>query len=138
MERECSKDTRQRLSQSQKGVSVLSRGRKGHKLSQETKEKIRKAKLGKSSIKDNHIILNDLKTRNYDKAITTIKVIPDAIMMKDGKLIALEVEKKRHENLVRKKMDNYINDEFDIVIISWYLPNGEKMRDFIRENGVWN
>ena len=35
-------------------------------------------------------------------------------------------------------MDNYINDEFDIVIISWYLPNGKKVRDFIRKNGIWD
>lgn len=133
-----SEEVRKKISSSQKGISVMSRGRKGRILPENVKEKIRRSKIGIPSIKDNDIILNDLKTRDYDKAITTIKVIPDAIMVKNGKLIALEVEKKKYEYDIRKKMDNYINDEFDKVIISWYLPNGEKVRDFVRENGIWN
>lgn len=133
-----SEETKQKISVAQKGVSVMSRGRKGRIIPEDVKEKIRRSKIGIPNKKDNDIILNDLKTRHYDKVITTIKVIPDAIMVKDGKLIALEVEKKKYEYDIRKKMKNYINDEFDIVIISWYLPNGEKVRDFIRENGIWN
>jgi len=133
-----SKETKQKISSSQKGISVMRRGRIGHDVTEKTKEKIRSTKLGVSSIKDNDIILRDLKKRDYDKMIDIIKVIPDAIMIKDGKLIALEVEKKRWENDVRKKMKNYIKDQFDIVIISWYLPNGEWVRDFIRENDIWS
>ena len=135
-----SEETKQKLSQSQKGISVLSRGRPGTKVSEETKEKIRKSKLGKINGEQKHHIIIDkeLSFRKTDKYAITKGLVPDAIFIEDGKLVALEVEQKAHETNIREKMRMYENrNDYDKVIIVWYSRDGKRLKEWQKDNGEW-
>jgi len=132
-------DRIRKVALSQKGTSRPECGRKGHEVSQETRDKIRQSKLGKPSPKDTEIILSELKNQYYQKAVTTIKLVPDAILFRDGKLIAFELEKKKWETDVRRKMKQYDNDtRYDEVIIVWYSPEGIRLKEYRKIAGEWS
>ena len=133
-----SPDTIEKIRAKQLGVSVLSRGRMGHPVSEETKEKIRQKKLGVSVRSDHDIILKELVYRGTPKYAITKNIIPDAIFLEDGKLVALEVEKKPWELSIRKKMKSYENStDYDKVVIVWYSPSGERLKEWHKDNGEW-
>ena len=122
----------------QLGVSVPSRGRIGHTVSVETREKIRLKKIGKPAPVDTQIIINELKFRKAQKYFAMVGLIPDAIFFEDGKPIALEVQKSRWETGVRRKMAAYNNrPEYEKVILVWYSPKGERLKEWRKENGEW-
>ncbi len=136
--RRCDLETKTKISNSQKGISVLSRGRKGHIVTEETKEKIRQSRLGTSSIKDNNIIIEDIISRKVQKYALTEKLIPDAIYIENGKLVALEIEKKSCESDAKRKMQNYEKrNGYDKVIIAWYSKDKKKIKEWIKEKGKW-
>lgn len=131
-------EVKDKISQSQKGISVLSRGRLGHKISEEVKEKIRLKKLGKPSKQDHDIIIKELSFRKTEKYAITKGLVPDAIFIQDGKLVALELEKKKWETDIREKMKMYENrNDYDKVIIVWYSPQGERLKEWQKDNGEW-
>ncbi len=130
-----SQETKDKISKSQKGISVMSRGRK---LTLETIEKIKKTKIGKPCVNDIKIVEQELSKHQFEKGVTTHGILPDGIFFRYGKIIALEIEKKRHRSDIVRKMDHYNNDKkYDEVIIAWYYPNGEFVKYFIKRNGVW-
>lgn len=127
-----------KVAKQQKGMSRPECGRKGHSVSQETRDKIRNAKLGKPSPQDTDIILRELQNQRYQKAVTTIGLVPDAIFLRDGKLIAFELEKKRWETAIRRKMEKYDGDtRYDEVIIVWYNLQGERVKEYRKIDGEW-
>lgn len=136
-----SNETREKISQSQKGKSVLTRGRPGHVLTEETKEKIRQSKLqlNKKIIPDWEIVHKAAEIQNLKKYVITRAPIPDILFVdENGKLVAVEVEKKKWENEVRKKMDMHtLNTGYDKVILMWFLPTGEFQKQWVFENGKW-
>jgi hypothetical protein len=122
----------------QLGVSVLSRGRTGHIVSEETREKIRLKKLGKPAPVDTQIILNELKFRKAQKYFAMVGLIPDAIFFEDGKPVALEVQKSRWDADIRKKMAAYNNrPEYEKVVLVWYSPSGKRLKEWHKDNGEW-
>lgn len=140
LDHKTSEETRRKLSQSQKGISVLTRGRPGHTVSEETKEKIRLKKLGNVNGQKHHIIIDkELSFRKTDKYAITKGLVPDAIFIdEDGKLVALEVEQKKWETDIRQKMKMYENrNDYDKVIIVWYSPEGERLKEWQKDNGEW-
>ncbi|MDE1814297.1 MAG: hypothetical protein KGH87_08210 [Thaumarchaeota archaeon] len=133
-------DMRERISKKQRGISVMSRGRPGHITTEETRRKISLSKTGQSYPKDWNIILEELQNQKFDRSMPLIKPVPDAIMIKDGKVIALEVEKETGEYGIRDKMKLYENvTYFDQVIIVWYRTDTrERVGEFHKVNGVWS
>lgn len=128
----------ERIRSKQLGVSVPSRGRKGHIITAETREKIRQSKLGIATKTDHSIILTELAFRKVKRFAVTHGLIPDAIFIEDGKLVALEIEKERWESAIRTKMQGYNNrNDYDKVILVWYSPSGERLKEWIKENGDW-
>jgi len=122
----------------QLGISVLSRGRKGHIISEETREKIRQSKLGIATKVDHDIILTELGYRKVKKYAVTHGLIPDAIFIEDGKLVALEIEKERWESAITTKMQGYNNrNDYDKVILVWYSPEGKRLKEWQKDNGKW-
>jgi hypothetical protein len=137
--RSVSEETKRKISLAQKGISVLSRGRKGHPVSEETKEKLRLRKLGNTNGQNHHLIIDkELSFRKTSKYAITKGLVPDAVFIEDGKLVALEVEHKKWETEIRKKMKMYENrNDYDKVIIVWYSPKGERLKEWIKTNGEW-
>jgi hypothetical protein len=126
----------------------ISAGHKGHHRptksgwhhTEETKEKLRKIKTGKPCKKDSEIVDREIAIQGYSKFATTNGIIPDAVIVKDGKLIALEVEKERYEVGVREKMQNYAkkpNHGYDEVILVWYTPDNIRQKVWLLKNGEW-
>ena len=137
--RNVSQEHRDKISKAQKGISVLSRGRKGKVIPLEVREKIRQSKLGKPSPQDYMIVHTALEALGVKKAAVTKGLVPDAIFVKDGLLTALEVEKKRIESDIRRKMAQYDNrDDYDKVIIMWYDPKGNYLKQWVKYKGEWN
>jgi hypothetical protein len=137
--RNVSQEQRDKISKAQKGISVLSRGRKGKVIPPEVREKIRQSKLGKPSPQDYMIVHTALEALGVKKAAVTKGLVPDAIFVKDGLLTALEVEKKRIESDIRRKMAQYDNrDDYDKVIIMWYDPKGNYLKQWVKYKGEWN
>jgi hypothetical protein len=133
-----SEETRQKIILKQKGISKPQCGRAGHIVSEETKAKIRQSKLGKSWKADHDIILRELAFTAREKFAITNGLIPDAIFIEDGKLVALEVEKKRWETDIKRKMKNYDKrGDYDKVIIVWYSLEGERLKEWHKERGEW-
>lgn len=133
-----SEETRKKIAEKQKGKSLLTRGRKGHVVSDETKEKIKLTKIGKPWNGDWDIVHRAAQIKKLQKYVVTRAPIPDIIYVEDGKLIAIEVEKKPWETMIRKKMDGYKeNNGYDKVILMWFLPTGEFMKEWTLENGKW-
>jgi hypothetical protein len=135
-----SDEMRQRITQTQTGVSVPSRGKIGRKFSEETREKIRLSKLGKpASPIDYAIVLRELAFRKKTKFAVTQGLIPDAIFIEDGKLVALELQKERWLCGVRRKMQAYNNrTDYDKVIIVWYSCSGERLKEWQKVGrGEW-
>lgn len=127
-----------RVANAQKGTSRPECGKKGHIVTQETREKLRISHTGKKSPKDTDIIIRELENQYYQKAVTTINLVPDAIFFRDGKLIAFELEKKKWETSIRRKMQKYDNDfRYDEVIIVWYSPQGERLKEYRKIDGEW-
>lgn len=141
----CAKDNRylspesiQKIKYKQKGISVMSRGRKGHIITQETKDKIRLSKLGVPAPKDFQVIINEIKLEESTKTIPLVKRIPDGIIIRNNKVIAFEVEKEPAMWGIRNKMNLYDDDTiYDEVIIIWYRDN-IKIGKFHKVNGVWS
>jgi len=122
----------------QLGISNPKRGRIGHYVSERTKEKIRLKKIGKPAPVDTAIILSELKFRKVEKYFAMVGLIPDAVFIEDGRLVALEVEKERWETGVRRKMAAYNNrPEYEKVILVWYSPSGERLKEWHKDNGEW-
>lgn len=131
-------ETRDKISRAQKGVSVMSRARPGHEVTDETREKIRQKKLGKPSKKDFDIIQRELAFRATGKYAITKGLVPDAIFIEDGKLVALEVEKERWYTGIKRKMQQYENrNDYDKVILVWYSPDGQRLKEWQKDNGEW-
>ena len=137
--RNVSAEQRLKISIAQKGVSVMSRGRKGKVIPQDVREKIRNSKIGVPSKKDFEIVNTALKQLGVSKAAITKGLVPDAIFIENGRLVALEVEKKRYEVDIRRKMLAYDNrPDYDKVIIIWYSPSGEYLKTWTKDNGEWS
>jgi len=135
-----SEETKQKISSSQKYISYQNRGRKGHPISEETKEKIRQTKTGVSVKADWSIVEVEMKRRSISKYAIMQAPIPDAVFVdKDGKLTALELEKKPWETSIRTKMNEYqeYHTKWDKVIIVWYTLDGTRMKEWVLENGSW-
>lgn len=131
-------EVRDKISRAQKGITFMSRARPGHEVTEETKEKIRLKKLGKPSKKDYDIIMRELAFRAKGKYAITKGLVPDAIFIEDGKLVALEVEKERWFTGIKTKMQQYENrNDYDKVIIVWYSPEGERLKEWQKDNGEW-
>lgn len=138
--RSVSEETRNKISIAQKGISVPTRGRPGHKVSDETKEKIRLKKLGNMNGGQKHhiIIHKELSFRKTSKYAITKGLVPDAIFIEDGKLVALEIEHKKWETDIREKMKMYEDrNDYDKVIIVWYSPEGKRLKEWVKTNGEW-
>jgi hypothetical protein len=136
--RNISEETRIKIVAAQKGISCPSRGRIGHIVSEETREKIRQSRLGQPSISDHDIILQELAYRGTPKYAITRYIIPDAIFIEDGHLVALELEKKKWETDIRRKMKSYENStDYDKVVLVWYSPKGERLKEWHKDNGEW-
>jgi hypothetical protein len=137
-EHNVSPEMRRAISIAQKGVSVPARGRFGHSVSEATKEKIRLKKLGRPAPVDTAIIISELKFRKIEKYFAMVGLIPDAVFIQDGKLVALEVEKERWETGIRRKMAAYNNrPEYEKVILVWYSPSGKRLKEWHKDNGEW-
>jgi len=97
------------------------------------------AKLGKpASPVDYAIVLKELAFRKKTKYAVTQGLIPDAIFIEDGKLVALEIEKEKWEAAIRLKMQAYNNrNDYDKVILVWYSRRGERLKEWQKENGEW-
>lgn len=134
-----SEDSKKKISDKQTGVSVLTRGRKGHIVSEETKEKIRSVKKGKNGIvPDWKIVTTEMQRRGINKYVMTTRPVPDAIWVEDGKLIALELEKKPWLTAVKEKMDLYkLGTNYDKVYLVWYNLKGTRQKEWLFENGHW-
>ncbi len=134
-----SDEMRQRITATQTGVSVPARGRIGRRIPEAVREKIRLSKLGKpASPVDYAIVLKELSFRKKTKFAVTQGLIPDAIFIEDGKLVALEIEKERWETAIRTKMHAYDNrKDYDKVILVWYSRRGERLKEWQKENGEW-
>ena len=134
-----SEETKKKISLAQKGISVLARGRPGHLVSDETKQKIRLKKLGNNNGQKHHIIIDkELSLRKISKCALTKGLVPDAIFIEDGKLVALEVEQKKWESDIRQTMQIYDNrNDYDKVILVWYSLDGERLKEWQKENGEW-
>ena len=138
-------ESRNKVSLSQLGKSCPQRGRKGRKLSEETKMKISEGMLRKPVLSyDTHwdIIKKDADSLGFDNYVTLDKTVPDIIGVKDGKLIAVEIETKRGLYEVQMKLNQYNNipKKYDKVIIIWrWLRNPNLVLGrWEFENGVWN
>jgi hypothetical protein len=136
--------TRQLISQAQKGISVLSRGRPGHIVSDETKAKIRNARLGKKRGKyDFDLVRQEVALEGAQRFFVTNPIIPDAIIIEGMKVIALEIQKVRWENDAKKKFANYDNNPehgYDEVRIVWYNRASVKMKVWVwkKETREWS
>jgi hypothetical protein len=136
--------TRQLISLAQKGISVPSRGRPGHIVSDETREKIRNIKLGKKLGKyDFDLVRREVALEGAPRYIVTNPVIPDAIIIEGTNVIAVEIQKARWENDAKKKFANYDNNPnhgYDEVRIVWYNRESVKMKVWIwkKETREWS
>jgi hypothetical protein len=136
--------TRQLISQAQKGISVLSRGRPGHIVSDETREKIRNTKLGKKRGKyDFALVRQELALEGVQRYFVTYPIIPDAIIVEGTNVIALEIQKVRWENDAKKKFANYDNNPnhgYDEVRIVWYNRASVRMKVWVwkKETREWS
>jgi hypothetical protein len=135
-----SEETRHKISISKTGILT---GRKGYKMTQEVKLKIRLAKIGKPTTRQNwDTVHQELKRKGVSIYAITRAPIPDAIWVEDGKPVALELENKRVFFEVKEKMKQYEEADltyhkFDKVYLVWYLPNGVRMNEWVYKNGVW-
>lgn len=120
--RKLSETTKDKIRQSQIGISYPQRGRTGHLVTETTRLKISQSRIGKHIQTDWDIVDRDLKERGIIKSAITKTVVPDSIFIdEDGLLVAYEVEKKTWENEAKRKMLKYKNmNGYDKVIIVWY------------------
>lgn len=134
-------ETIQKIMNAQKGVSVLSRGRFGHVVSEETRAKLRELKkVQKPTQTDWDVVLREVEHRGIKNGAIMTAPIPDYVFIDEhGKLAAIEIEKEKWESGVRTKMREYTNfpDKWDKVILVWYSPEGKRMKEWILENGDW-
>ncbi|WP_415280911.1 NUMOD3 domain-containing DNA-binding protein [Candidatus Nitrososphaera sp. FF02] len=135
--------TRQLISQAQKGISVLSRGRPGHIVSDETKAKIRNARLGKKRGKYDFDLVRQEVALGAQRFFVTNPIIPDAIIVEGTKVIALEIQKVRWENDAKRKFGTYDknpNHGYDEVRIVWYNRASVKMKVWVwkKETREWS
>lgn len=137
--RHYSDETRRKISEKQKGIAKIHSGRLGHVVTEETRRKISQAKRGVSCKQDYNLIIQEMQRRGITKYVnTTRRPIPDAIYIENGKLVAVEVEKKPIESDVVRKMDRYsVARNYDKVILVWYLRSGERFKEWQYENGQW-
>jgi hypothetical protein len=97
------------------------------------------SKLGRPAPVDTQIIISELKHRGIQKYFAMVGLIPDAVFLENGKMVALEVEKERWETGIRAKMAAYNNrPEYEKVILVWYSPSGERLKEWVKENGEWH
>lgn len=140
----CSPEVIKRISQSQLGVSVPSRGRIGHIVSDETREKIRNKKLGKKLGKyDLDLVKREVALEGAQRYLITSPIIPDAIIVEGTRVIALEIQKTRWENDAKKKFANYDNNPdhgYDEVRVVWYDRTSVRMKVWMwkKETREWS
>jgi DNA-directed RNA polymerase subunit N (RpoN/RPB10) len=129
---------RRKISDRQAGISVPSRGR-SRPQSEEVRLKISLAKKGKTGIvADWEIVTTEMLRRGISKYVMTRRPVPDAIWIEDGKLVALELEKKSDLHPIKEKMDIYRRGtNYDKVYLVWYSLKGEFRKEWIFENGAW-
>jgi hypothetical protein len=87
------------------------------------------------------IVIKEMQHRRTSRyANLTQRPIPDTIYIEDGKLVALELEKKPNLGNIRRKMKLYESQDYgyDKVIIVWYTPDGVRRKEWILENGNWS
>lgn len=138
---EVTEDTKSKIRSKQFGISVMSRGKPGRIIPQEVRDKIRNSKLGVPTPKDWEGMRKELNM--YEglidtKVIPLIKPVPDGILIQNGQVIAVEIEKEPYEYGIRTKMKYYDNIKyFDKVIIIWYRDN-ERVGEFHKINGIWS
>lgn len=127
-----SKETREKIRQTQIGVAAPQRGRKGRKHTEEMRKKMGEARKGIKSICDWDIVTSYMADMNITNYSLTRKPIPDALYVENGMLVAVEVEKKKYEHAARAKMLNYEkSNSYDKVIIVWY-SRGIKRKEWIK------
>ncbi|MEO9362478.1 MAG: hypothetical protein ABI348_01135 [Nitrososphaera sp.] len=137
-------EARKQISQAQIGISVPSRGRPGHIVSDETRVKIRNAKLGKKLGKyDFNLVRNEIALEGAQRYFVTYPIIPDAIIIDGTRVIALEVQKARWENNAKKKFETYDNNPdhgYDEVRVIWYTREGIRMKIWVwkKETKAWS
>jgi hypothetical protein len=135
-----SEESKKKISESQIGISVPSRGVDGHIVPEEVRMSIRLSKTGVSVKADWDIVDTAMKRLGISRYALLRAPIPDSIFIENGKIVALEVEKKPWETDIRKKMKEYqeYHTKWDKVIIMWYDLDGNFRKKWVLENGVWS
>lgn len=131
-----------RLSASQYGISVLSRGRPGKTMSEKFKDHLSKVRTGKHYPIDLNIIEKEVASLDFSQVATTVGIIPDLIGIVDDKLIAVEVERELYESGIRNKMLNYTtkksNHGYNEVRLVWYsAQDGSRKKEWILKDKAW-
>jgi hypothetical protein len=116
---------RKAVTEKQSGVSAPQRGRVGHVVSEDTKLKIslkRRLRHEVCAFQPHwNKIHEELSKRGITKYASMDLIVPDAVFIEDGKLVAFELEHKRWFTEVKKKMMQYMNcTKYDKVILIWY------------------
>lgn len=86
-------------------------------------------------------ILREIALNGFNKFATTQHVVPNAIVVRDGKLIAIEIERERWESGVRHKMksyDEYPAHGYDEVLLFWYTPDNIRRKVWTLKDGEWS
>jgi hypothetical protein len=100
--------------------------------------KIKLMKIGVPIKVDWDVVVSELAARGVTKYAIMREPIPDAVWIEGDRLVALELEKKRWESDVRRKMRQYKEvDKFDKVILVWYSRDLRRLKEWVLENGTW-
>lgn len=133
-------ESRRKISDTQRGISIMSRGKPGHIVYEETRHRLSLTRTGGSTKQDYAIVPKEMAYRGIASYVNlTKRPIPDAIFIENGKLIAVEVEKERWKSGIRNKMQEYADhgDKWDKVILVWYSPEGQRLREWVLDDGQW-
>ncbi len=116
-----------------------------HEISKESRIKMALSKAGISTKTDWDIVLKELEYKKIKKYSLTRAPIPDAIWIdEEGKLVALELEKKPWFTAIKSKMNMYYNldlthhNGYDKVYLVWYTLDGVRREEWLFEDGEWN
>jgi hypothetical protein len=134
-----SKETIEKIRALQIGISRPQSGRTGHVVSEETRINISLANTGVPKKADWDIVDDAMKRLGKSRYAILRAPVPDSVFIEDGKIVAVEVEKKRWEAAIRRKMKSYKEhmNKWDKVILMWYTPDSKFVKKWILENGSW-
>jgi hypothetical protein len=137
-----SEEVIQKIRSSQLNVPVKSRGRKGHIVTEETKEKLRESYHKYERNPPNLKLVHDcMRYLGVEKYHTTIGIIPDAFYSENGKWVAIESQRGMWPSCVGRKIKAYDNLEhnFDEIHIFWLdSKNNDKIAGhWYKSNGSW-